>query len=243
MVTTQTGLESKVREAVKLLTELQEIDDELREIGYERGDLPEEVNRLSEKIRDYERFIAERKAELEHAEKEIKSRTDQLSDAKAKLDKFQQQLYTVKTTREYDAITAESNFAKRDISDAESAITTQSQRKLELEKQLVERSSEIEHVKAEEQTKGAELRARLAETEGAERQLLHRRENIVVRLEKTVYNHYERIRKAKDGRGVARIFGGACGGCFAVIPPQIQANIRQQTDIMLCETCGRILVP
>lgn len=230
-------------EAVKLLAELQEIDDELREIGYERGDLPEEVNKLAEKIREYERFITDRKSELEHAEREIKTRTDQLTEGKSKLDKFQQQLYIVKTTREYDAITAETNFAKRDITDAETAIAAHSQRRIDLEKQIAERTSEIERVKVEEQTKGAELRDRLAETEGEERQLLHRRENIVVRLEKPIYNHYERIRKAKDGRGVARIFAGACGGCFAVIPPQTQANIRQLADLVLCETCGRILVP
>lgn len=242
-MTTQTSFENKVREAVKLLAELQEIDDELREIGYERGDLPEEVNKLAEKIREYERFIADRKSELEHAEREIKTRTDQLTEGKSKLDKFQQQLYIVKTTREYDAITAETNYAKRDITDAETAISSHSQRRIDLEKQISERTSEIERVKVEEQSKGAELRDRLAETEGEERQLLHRRENIVVRLEKPIYNHYERIRKAKDGRGVARIFDGACGGCFAVIPPQTQANIRQLADLVLCETCGRILVP
>ena len=243
MVTTHTGVENKVRESVKLLTELQEIDDELREIGYERGDLPEEVNRLTEKIRDTERFIADRKGELEAAEHEIKSRTEQLAEAKSKLEKYQQQLYTVKTTREYDAITTETGYAKHDITEAEAAIASQTKRKQDLEKQISERLSEIEHVKTEEQEKGAELREKLAETEGEERQLLHRRENIVVRLERPLYNHYERIRKAKDGRGVARIFDGACGGCFAVIPPQTQANIRQLADLVLCETCGRLLVP
>jgi hypothetical protein len=42
-VANEVGVENKVREAVRLLTELQDIDDELREIALERGDLPEEV--------------------------------------------------------------------------------------------------------------------------------------------------------------------------------------------------------
>ena len=243
MVTTQTGFENKVRESVKLLTELQEIDDELRDIGYERGDLPEEVNKLAAKILEYEKFIVDRKGELEHADQELRNRTHQLTEAKAKLEKYQQQLYTVKTTREYDAITTETNFAKQDISEAEASITTQTQRKQDLDKLITDRAADLEKVKAEEQVKAAELKEKLAETEGEERELLHRRENIVVRLEKPIYSHYERIRKAKDGRGVARILDGACGGCFAVIPHQIQVNIRQQTDLVLCETCGRIIVP
>jgi predicted nucleic acid-binding Zn-ribbon protein len=243
MVTTQTTFENKVRESVKLLTELQEIDDELRDIGFERGDLPEEVNKLADKIRDYEKFIADRKGELEQADQELSSRTHQLTEAKTKLEKYQQQLYTVKTTREYDAMTAETNFAKQDISEAETSIASQNQRKLDLNKLIADRSTELEQTKVEEQEKAAELKEKLAETEGEERELLHRRENIIVRLEKPIYNHYERIRKAKDGRGVARILDGACGGCFAVIPHQTQVNIRQQTDLVLCETCGRIIVP
>ena len=91
--------------------------------------------------------------------------------------------------------------------------------------------------------KSPDLKEKLAETEAEERELLHRRENVVVRMMKPLYAHYERIRKAKDGRGVAHIMDGACGGCFAVIPQQTQVNIRKQIDIVLCETCGRIIVP
>ena len=98
-------------------------------------------------------------------------------------------------------------------------------------------------MRLETKAKADELREKLAETEVEERAFLHRRENVVVRLMKPLYAHYERIRKAKDGRGVARIMDGACGGCFAVIPPQTQVNIRKQVDIVLCETCGRIIVP
>jgi uncharacterized protein len=74
-------------------------------------------------------------------------------------------------------------------------------------------------------------------------QLKHQRETLVMRIKKPLYAHYERIRIAKDGRGLAHIINGACGGCFALIPPQTQAEIRKLNDITLCETCGRIIVP
>jgi predicted nucleic acid-binding Zn-ribbon protein len=63
-----------------------------------------------------------------------------------------------------------------------------------------------------------------------------------MRLKKPIYAHYERIRQAKDGRGIARLVGSACGGCFAVVPPQRHLDIRDATDVVLCETCGRILI-
>jgi predicted nucleic acid-binding Zn-ribbon protein len=228
---------------VKLLTELQEIDDEMRDITLERGDLPEEVERLAARIREYETFITERKAELVEDARVAADRALELEASKEKQTKLQQQLYAVKTTREYDAITTESNFVKDEITKFETELAHLASRKTELERLITERQADLEKVRADEVVKSKDLKEKLAETEEDERQLLHRRETVVVRLMKPLYAHYERIRKAKDGRGVARIMDGACGGCFAVIPPQTQVNIRKQTDIVLCETCGRIIVP
>jgi predicted nucleic acid-binding Zn-ribbon protein len=42
---------------------------------------------------------------------------------------------------------------------------------------------------------------------------------------------------------VVRLTGGACGGCFALIPHQQQVEIRKLKDIHACEACGRYLVP
>ena len=242
-MTYATGMESKVREAVQLLAELQEIDDGLREIASERGDLPEEVERLEGQISAMETDVVQRKAELERTTAALVERTEQLGGAKERQVKFQQQLYSVKTTREYDAITAEFNFVKEEITRCEQDIARDTQRKSELTRQIEDRSTGLEKVRVETKAKADELREKLAETEVEERGFLHHRENVVVRLMKPLYAHYERIRKAKDGRGVARITDGACGGCFAVIPPQTQVNIRKQVDIVLCETCGRIIVP
>lgn len=242
-MSTEAGLENKVREAIKLLTELQEIDDELRDIRMERGDLPAEVERLESGIREAELFVTARAADLEETARSLTDRQQQLEEARARLTKFQQQLYSVKTTREYDAITAEFNYVKAEIAAGEAAVTEHNQRTTELTRQIEERKAQLEKTRTEGHAKAAELRSKLAETEDEERQLLHRRENVVVRLLKPLYAHYERIRNAKDGRGVARIMDGACGGCFAVIPPQTQVNIRKQVDIVLCETCGRIIVP
>ena len=242
-MTQTTGMESKVREAVQLLTELQEIDDGLREIALERGDLPEEVEKLEGQIQAMEADVVQRKADLEKTTAALVERTEQLGGAKERQVKFQQQLYAVKTTREYDAITAEFNFVKEEITRCEQDIARDTQRKSELARQIEDRTTGLDKMRVETKAKADELREKLAETEVEERGFLHRRENVVVRLMKPLYAHYERIRKAKDGRGVARIMDGACGGCFAVIPPQTQVNIRKQVDIVLCETCGRIIVP
>jgi hypothetical protein len=233
MVTNQVVTEFRVQEEVKLLTELQEIDDELRDLASERGDLPEEVERLAGQIEDLEKLIADRGTELEEAKHGISRQNHLLVDAKLKLEKYQQQLYAVKNNREYEAVTSEINSAKAEVATCEKNL-----------RQIIgDKVAELEVVRADEQEKSIELRKHMAETEDEELQLRHRREKAIVRIKKPLYAHYERIRIAKDGRGLARMTSGACGGCFALIPPQTQAEVRKLNDITLCETCGRIIVP
>lgn len=242
-MTTQVSIEAKARETIKLLSDLQEIDDELKDIAFERGDLPVEVEKLTAQIAELESYLLQRRADLTLSESELTSRQQSLTEARDRHAKYQQQLYAVKTTREYDAITAEFNFVKDEISTSEQAIDRETKRSADLTRSIEERSALLEKIQSERAQKHAELQEKLAETAGDEKVLLDRREKYVSQIHGPLYAHYERIRQAKDGRGVARLLDGACGGCFAMIPPQIQQNIKSMNDIMMCETCGRYLCP
>jgi hypothetical protein len=43
-----------------------------------------------------------------------------------------------------------------------------------------------------------------------------------------------------NGLAVVSVKRGACGGCFNIVPPQRQADIRDKKKIIVCEHCGRI---
>ena len=243
MTVTTKESQAKARETIKNLAELQELDDELAEIALERGSLPEDLEKLGAKIAEFETFISEKRTELEEAARITGEHSSLLEEVKAKLEKYQQQLYAVKTTREYDALTTEIEGAKSHIAEYEISIANNSSRTVELTTLLEERETELEALREEETAKSAELKEKLADTEGEENELKAQREKIVPRILPNIYAHYERIRDAKGGRGVVRLTGGACGGCFALIPPQQQVEIRKLKDLHACEACGRFLVP
>ena len=53
---------------------------------------------------------------------------------------------------------------------------------------------------------------------------------------------YQKLRdNARNGLAVVPVSRGACGGCFNVVPPQRQADIREGKKLIVCEHCGRIL--
>jgi predicted nucleic acid-binding Zn-ribbon protein len=67
------------------------------------------------------------------------------------------------------------------------------------------------------------------------------REKATKNVEERLYKSYQKIRKnARNGLAVVNVKRNACGGCFNVVPPQRQAEVREKKKIIVCEHCGRI---
>lgn len=90
--------------------------------------------------------------------------------------------------------------------------------------------------------KKQELDQLVAESEADEKQLAVEREDQSKNVEERLLLSYNKIRNnALNGLAVVTVKRGACGGCFNVVPPQRQADIKDKKKIIVCEHCGRIL--
>jgi predicted nucleic acid-binding Zn-ribbon protein len=88
------------------------------------------------------------------------------------------------------------------------------------------------------------LDAIIAETEKDEEKLTKKSDKAKKQLDEHLLNAYDRLRtNFKNGLAVVPVDRDACGGCFNRIPPQKQLDIIQKKRIIICEHCGRILVP
>jgi predicted nucleic acid-binding Zn-ribbon protein len=231
-----------VLEELTFLTRLQQIDNHLMELEAERGDLPEQLGNLRKEITRFTTSIKD--AEKGLSETAILKRQQELNieSAKDRLKKSQGVLFSVKTTREYDAISSEIEQAKHQIADGEKQILELIAREEDLNSLMSQHKDKMSVFQSEFEDKQSEMQERLDVSKDEELRLQHEREKIVVRLKKPVYAHYERIRKIRDGVGVASLSDGACSYCFSMIPPQRQAEVKRMDDLILCEVCGCILV-
>jgi len=81
-----------------------------------------------------------------------------------------------------------------------------------------------------------------SESEEEEKSLLKSREKAGKGIEDRLLLGYNKIRNnALNGLAVVEVKRGACGGCFNVVPPQRQVDIKEKKKIIVCEHCGRIL--
>ena len=54
---------------------------------------------------------------------------------------------------------------------------------------------------------------------------------------------YSKIRENfRNGLAVVPVERDSCGGCYNVVPPQRQSEIRLRKKMITCEHCGRIIV-
>lgn len=235
-------LEHDLKHDLAQLTRLQEIDRDLDEIEGEKGDLPEQLENLQREITQIKAKLTETENRFEAITLSIKEQRQAREDAKERLKKSQGILYSVKTTREYDAISSEIDQAKSQIIDRERQIIALQNEQTNLQKIRETQQEKLLTLSAEFDERSKEAQERYEQTHDEEDELRAERATVVARIKKPLYDHYNRIRKLREGTGVARLTGTACGYCFSTIPAQRIAEIHKQEDLILCEVCGCILV-
>ncbi len=236
-------MELTVDQKLKALFKLQILDTKLDQLRSVRGELPLEVSDLEDEITGLETRISNLNGELKDIEGNITKAKSKIKESQQFVKKYEGQLTNVKNNREYDALNKEIELQGLEMMAAEKRIK-EYERAIGLKKEIIDASiAEMESRKQDLEFKNKELLEIVNETEIEEQNLLGERNEAQSKIEDRLIAAYDKIRNNyKNGIAVAGIVREACGGCFARIPPQRQADIRQHKKIIVCENCGRILV-
>ena len=235
-------MESTVAEKLESLSKLQSVDSQLDEIKKIRGALPEEVMDLEDEIAGYETRMGKHNQNIEDLELSISNNKTGIKDAEKLIQKYEEQQMNVRNNREYDAITKEMELQQLEIQLLEKRIK-ESYVKIDLVKEEVAGTNEgLEDKKKDLEAKKADLEVIKSESEEEEAKLMKGRTKAAKVIEERLLIAYDRIRgNVRNGLAVVPVQRGACGGCFNVVPPQKQAEIRDKKKLTVCEHCGRVL--
>lgn len=235
--------ELSVKESLQALWKLQRIHSKIDDITTLKGELPMEVSDLEDEIAGLETRMSKLDNELKEIETDISNRKTSISAAKSAIKKYEQQQNAVKNSREFDALTKEIELNKLDIELGEKRIREATTAKEAKSAIIDEAVKGLEVKKADLEKKKEELERIIEETEKEEAELQKKVQKAEKDLEPRIMQAYYRIRGSyRNGLAVVSVARNSCGGCFAVVPPQLQAEIKQSKNIIICEHCGRILV-
>ena len=231
-----------MQESLRALLELQKTDQDLHELEQFKVDIPNQLKTMETAQAEAETRLADQEAKVEDIDKNRRQYERDLQAAQEQVKKYQGQLYSVKTNKEYDALQAEIQAQKNLISELEDAIlqmiSEAETEQVTLETIRGETESLIERF-GEERTA---LATRLSAVDEDVAVKKDERKRMAMRVENRVLKVYDRIRRNLRGMTVVPVKKGACSGCFHVIPLQVVMQIRQQQRLISCESCGRILI-
>ena len=235
-------MERDVSKKLGNLLKLQEIDSKIFDLKNIRGALPQEVQDLEDELEGYNTRLNNHKNEMETLNQDIDDFKNKITEAKKLIKKYKSQQLNVRNNREYDAISKEIEVNDLDLKIFKKKI---------LEKEgIIESSKDIQKVtkkkikekKLDLNEKKSELDKILSESKGEEDKLINEKLKRSKKIEKNLLLSYTKlVERQRNGLAVVKVKRNACGGCFNVVPPQRQTEIKQRLKIILCEFCGRIL--
>jgi len=227
---------------LSLLIRLQVIDEELMEIEAELGDQPAQLENLKRETNRYRTEIDELNEKLLETQNQKKEQRQLIESAEEQLKKSQSVIFSVKTTREYDAISSEIEQSNIIIANSEKLRYELNMREEYLQAKINELKVILSNTEVDYKEHKSDVQEQIDNSFDEVDALRIERESIVNNLKPPVYSHYQRIRKLRDGIGITYLSSNACGYCFSRVPPQRQVEIRRMDDIILCEACGCILI-
>ena len=225
------------------LSRLQETYTKIDHIKTLRGELPLEVQDLSDEIEGMETRLAHLEEDNKRQKNAVATEKARITEAEAKIAQYKEQLDNVKNNREYDNLSKEIEFqgleielSQKRINEAAGDLQQRTERIAALGEAIAERrldlaakEEELARIKSETKQEEEALRATALQLEG--------------HIEERLLHAFARIREgARNGLAVVPVDRDACGGCFNKIPPQRQVDLKLHKKIIVCEYCGRILV-
>ena len=232
-----------MKEKIKNLLELQELDIKIHSIRDELKDVPEKLDSLNSKLSSDEQKINNIKNQVSDLDSEVSSLQNQTSDVDSMILKLEEKLFSINSSKEFEALQKETGDLKRkkiEIENEELKIMEQiesSNKSLEV---LVSKfNDEVEPLKVEIEKLELEVKSSDSRINTIETQRIEVAKNVdkeLLQIYDSLLIHRTPVAvEAKDGM---------CGHCFMRIPPQTYIKVLELNEIVLCPSCKKkILIP
>ena len=227
---------------VESLLQLQEIDALIGDRKVRLSALRSESETLVAELEGLEKETVALNARLEAAEEELRHAERTVQAGRATLKRLQTRAQEVHNMREHTAARAEVDAARQNLELAEDELLEAMQDQETARAALTDLEGDIA-------SRQQEYGERLSELDAEHRRLeeeiaieLDRRSNRALRIDERARSMYDTVRRGRADSALAPLVDGVCGHCYTAIPLQTQQVIRAGRVLVVCETCGVILL-
>lgn len=223
------------------LIELQRLDSEIQEAATALEALPRLLEAIDGKITATDGLVTTARDKLVLNQKRRRDLEGEIKDFKVIIGKYKRQLTEVKTNKEYTSIMKEIEDTQHKIDGLEESIIGEminaDNIEGEIKTALQKKAQETESFNREK--KSLQDKARGLEEKKAS--LTASRASILAKVPQDQLKLYELIFRKRGGQVISPVKNEFCSLCHMRIRPQMINEIRERTEIITCENCGRIL--
>jgi hypothetical protein len=231
-----------VDQQLQTLIDLQALDTKIAALEGELARLPGQIEAIQAAVAQALAGVQALKGRLDTAKKDTRSKEKDLEDAQVKRQKSEARLYEVKTNKEYSAVLVEIEEIKQEKAKIEEEILSLMETQELLAVEIRDAEAALKSRDAQGRQEEAQIRQRLAAVEAELTGLRGERGSLAREVPRDLLADYTKLLRGRGGLAVAHVTpDGICGGCRMTITPQRLQEVKHQSALLFCESCGRFL--
>jgi len=234
-----------VDQQLQVLINVQALDTKIAALESEQARLPGQIEAVQAAVAQARDGVQTLKGRLDQNKKDTRAKEKDLEDAQVKRQKSEARLYEVKTNKEYSAVLVEIEEIKQEKAKIEEEVLSLMEMQERVAVAIRDAEASLKTGESQGREEEAQIRQRLAAVETELRGLKGERESLSRDLPKDLLADYEKLLRPRGGLAVARVLpvdgGSICGGCRMTLTPQCLQEVKQQSALLNCESCGRFL--
>jgi predicted nucleic acid-binding Zn-ribbon protein len=228
-------------ESIEVLKRLQSLKSKINELKESQELRKQDVQKKKTQIEDKRTLAEEKHEEKLSRQKEIDRKELDLKTDEGEITKYNVQLNSIKTNKEYTALCTEIGSKKADMSILEDEILCTMSK---LESVNEEYNKLHEDLRREEESLKdliASVDVNIKETDIEIEKVQNDQKKYIDALDENSLKHYNRLSSIKGGKAVVAVIDNMCGGCSMKITAQTLNSLMGGNELVFCQSCSRIL--
>jgi hypothetical protein len=226
---------------IDVLKRVQSLKNKVDELEASQERRKQDVHKKRAQIEKEKTLAKEKQEEKVAVQKDIDRKELDLKTNEGAITKFNVQLNSIKTNKEYSALISEIGSKKADMSILEDEILD-TMSKLEITKQGFEKATESlrnEEESLKDLINSVDAEVKVTDTEIEK--IKGEQKKYIDLLDEHSLANYNRLSNIKGGKAIVPVIGNVCGGCFMNIRTQTLNALMGSKDLVFCQSCSRIL--
>lgn len=227
--------------AIQPLINLQDIDEQIRELEREEKDIPRRQAQERARLAGVNASLASAKEQLQALNNRIEQTQKEADERRERIRQMKIQQVSLKTNKEFQAYTMQITGIQQEIDALEARQIAAEDEAPGLKARVSEAQAKLDADKGGVDAFCSELASRLADVKDALGALKEDRAAAAKEVPQNFLAYYERLRKKRWPAAVRLNRECVCEGCHLVQPPSVEQMVQRGTGLVACTMCGRIL--